>query len=72
MLLHLISIQDGTLITSPQQSGNLLALFYKDPKRWAYTFQVSGVEHLYAIDYYTQETFAGKKLANYELFVKIS
>ena len=33
-------IQDGTIITDPQQGSNLLDLFYKDPKRWAYTFQV--------------------------------
>lgn len=28
------------LTCSQQHGGNLLDLFYKDPKRWAYTFQV--------------------------------
>ena len=29
------------MTASQECGGNLLDLFYKDPKRWAYTFQVS-------------------------------
>ena len=34
----LCSVQDVT--ESQQNGGNLLDMFYKEPNRWAYTFQV--------------------------------
>ena len=33
-----MSVQE--ISSSQEHGGNLLDMFYKDPKRWAYTFQV--------------------------------
>ena len=36
-----VDSESGTVTASQQSGGNLLDLFYRDPERWAYTFQVT-------------------------------